>query len=639
MKFRPSAIPLITVDPYFSIWSFCDTLYGDVTRHWTGQRNAMLGMIKIDGKTYRFMGKTMVSDEKYFNEIDVIPQVSVDVKPLTTSYAFENNTVILAVNFLTPLLLDDLTTLSRPVSYIYYDIKIKDNLKHDISVYFEISGEVCVDNFDQEVEFTQDKGKASCGNKVQNILNKSGDDTRIDWGYLYLVHPHAFVSSYNTRHQFIKNKEFKSVDISEAKRAREQFGLATISSKLSDMICVAYDDIYSVEYFHEQVKAYYLQSYESFEHMLSCAIMDFDSVKERSKVFEMALKSQTDNVNEYYSDITALAYRQTIAAHKLVSHGGEALFLSKECFSNGCIATLDVTYPSIPLFLKFNPELVKAMLRPLFRYARTSGWTFPFAPHDCGQYPLCNGQVYGDNKLEMQMPVEECGNALITVAAIAHYEQNTEFLDANKDLLDKWADYLVENGYNPGNQLCTDDFAGHFAGNCNLSVKAIVALGAYGKYSHQNKYMEVAKDMANRWSVDAVGKCGTMLAFGQPDTWSLKYNLVWDKLLDLGLFENILFEKEIETYTSKMNKYGIPLDYRSDYTKVDWLAWTTILSDDKAYINKLYKAVWEFISQAPHRVPITDWYYSSTSEQVIYEGAYVGFQNRTVLGAIFINLL
>ncbi|MFC4597673.1 glutaminase domain-containing protein [Cohnella hongkongensis] len=639
MSFRPSAVPLITVDPYFSIWSFADCLYDDHTRHWTGQRNGMLGLLKVDGEAYRFMGKVEAFGERYYAEPQALPQIKLEVKPLTTIYTFANEQVELTLRFFTPLLPDRLALLSRPASYIEYDIAIKDGQRHDIEVYFDIAGECSVNTMDQKVVFRRGTDSVYCGNAEQKPLNASGDHIRIDWGYLHVAHPGAFVTDYDGRYHFLTNKEVARVNIDEAALPASEFRcIALISDKLSDRICLAYDDIKSIEYFGEPVDAYYKKEYGTFDNMLKHAVSDLEQVRSLGSAFEERLTEEAAKVSREYAEIAALAYRQTIAAHKLVLHDGELLFLSKECFSNGCIATLDVTYPSIPLFLKYNPELVKGMLRPILKYARSEAWTFDFAPHDCGQYPLCNGQVYGENKLEYQMPVEECGNMLLSVAALSRYEGSNEFALQEKPLLDKWADYLLEHGYDPGNQLCTDDFAGHLAHNCNLSMKAIVALGAYGKLMNERKYSRAAKEMADRWRAEARKDEGSLLAFDQPDSWSIKYNIVWDKLLEVGLFDREVYENEIRLYSRKMNRYGVPLDSRSDYTKLDWLAWTTVFTDNDEYSERLYKSIWDFINETVERVPITDWYYSSTPHQVKYS-RYSGFQNRTVLGGVYINLL
>ena len=79
------------------------------------------------------------------------------------------------------------------------------------------------------------------------------------------------------------------------------------------------------------------------------------------------------------------------------------------------------------------PEFVKGMLRPIIRYALSPEWPYDFTPHDVGQYPRANGQVYsvetlylrgpngrsyGAHKISQQMPVEEAGNMLLCLAAV-----------------------------------------------------------------------------------------------------------------------------------------------------------------------------------------------------------------------------
>lgn len=639
-NFRPVSVPLITVDPFFSVWSFADKLTDDVTRHWTGRRNPMTGIIRIDDRAFFFMGKMVYSNRHYNEKFPTIPQTSVKVTPTSSIYTFENELLKLTLKFTTPLLLDDMKLLSRPASYISYDVEVKAAGEHKVALYFDFGTELCTETTEQKVKFGRTDYSFYMGNTEQAPLNRSGDDSHIDWGFFHVCRTDAFISNFRRRRIFCENNPMVPGMKEEDEYSFEQSAsIGFITEKLNDVIVVAYDDVHSINYFGDILDAWCMKEYGCFDNAVRAAIADSAETFARCEKFDKEFTARLEKYGEDYAKVAALTYRQAIAAHKLVrGKNDEVLFFSKECFSNGCIATLDITYPSAPLFLIFNPELVKGMLRPIVRQAEDPAWPHDFAPHDAGTYPLATGQTYcrkpdDPYPLDGQMPVEECGNFLLCVAAVCRAEGNDSFAKENAGLMKKWADYLAENGYNPENQLCTDDFAGHLAHNCNLSLKAIAALAAYGKLVNDAKYVDIAHDMAKKFLVDAAGEKASKLTFdGAPDTWSMKYNLVWDRLLDLGLFSDDFYKKEIALYKEKANRFGVPLDNRAMYTKIDWLAWTTILTDDDAYTADIYARCADMVSTSRQRVPVTDWYFTDTADQA-------GFQNRSVLGGFYINLL
>lgn len=637
-NYRPSAVPLVTVDPFFSLWSMSDRLYDDVTHHWTGRRNPMSAGVWMDGKYYKVMGEIAHDSDKRSRSFEpYIPQVEMEVLPTQTKYAFADERVRVELLFTSPLLMDRLDILSRPVSYIEYTVQFLDGKEHDVKFHFDISAECCIDKLDSNVIAGRTAQSVYVGNEVQNVLSRSGDSVCVEWGYLHLAGPDGKLMRGENR---VRKPYQVELEMGVPYRVMDQYPyLCVDKEELQGVITIAYDDVKPISYLDNELEDYYKKFYPTFDEMLAAAVAEYDEIKALCETFNEVLIHDAKPWGESYVKIACLAYRQAIAAHKLVEDTkGSILFLSKECHSNGCIGTLDVTYPSIPLFLKYNPELVKGMLRPILEFGQSDLWEYEFAPHDVGQYPLADCQVYGYGKdpakrhYDKQMPVEECGNMLLSVAAVAKAEGNKSFAEENQPILKQWTDYLVKYGYNPENQLCTDDFAGHLAHNCNLSLKAILGIAAYSILFEDASYMAIAKEYAARWQVEAANGEATRLAFDKEDSWSLKYNIVWDKLLDIHIFDESVFEKEVALYLTKMNRYGVPLDCRSDYTKVDWEMWTVVMTDNEEYNQTLIERILTYINETPSRVPLSDWYYTTGGEME-------HFQNRTVVGGLFIPML
>ncbi len=508
---KAPAYPLITHDPYFSIWSFTDELTGSPTKHWTGEDHSIQGIIKVDGKFFRVMGRETkhyqvvlpASDEKVYSarytfadpgkdwykesfsdsnwpsgmspytssrknntgttwnskdkelwvrrefvldkidfsnlnlrtrydddaevylngeeilntkgvsrhyryeaikeavkqklkkgknvlamhvtntggaafldaglcteiipkvfpDITVAQQKTVSVTATQTEYIFTCGPVNAKLIFTSPLIIQDLSLVSRPVSYITYRVESNDGGTHDVSVYLGASSDLAVNTAEQEVSAEKYTSGAltvlKVGSIEQPVLGKKGDDLRIDWGYLYVAATVSqSVKQSITRPEdglewFIAGKERGEKKIagkSLVLNSAANLGKVGTAAK-EQMFMIGYDDNYSIQYFNSNLKPWWkLKEGVTIESELNKAAKEYTGLVKRCETFNNSLYAELEKAGgKTYADLCILAYRQSIAAHKLVkSPEGEILFLSKENFSNGSINTVDVTYPSAP---------------------------------------------------------------------------------------------------------------------------------------------------------------------------------------------------------------------------------------------------------------------------------------------------
>ncbi len=592
------------------------------------------------------MGIVEEPAEEKETTVKIADQKSVSVNATQTIYTFTCGKADLTLSFTSPLLMSDLNLLSRPVTYINAAVKAKDAASHNVQLFFGASTDIATTNPAQPVKAEKYTAKGlyilKAGTVAQPVLQKKGDDLRIDWGYMYVAVPAAtgVQQSISANKNSMQSFATAATNTLHGKHLSlnsvVNLGKVNAAGK-EQLFLIGYDDLYCIQYFKQDMKAWWkLQPGATIEQQLAEAATGYAATIKKCEAFNDQLHADAVKAGgEEYARLCELAYRQSIAAHKLLkSPQGEILFLSKENFSNGSVNTVDVTYPSAPMYLVYNPDLLKGMLNGIFYYSESGKWAKPFAAHDLGTYPIANGQTYGEG-----MPIEESGNMTILAGAIAKAEGNAGYAKKHWATLTTWTDYLVKEGFDPANQLCTDDFAGHLARNANLSAKAIVAIGCYammadmlGEKATADKYRAIAKDMAVRWEQMCDEGDHYALTFDKNGTWSQKYNIVWDKVLGLDLFRKEVYDKEVKFYLTKQNEFGLPLDSRKTYTKSDWIMWTSVLANNDNDFQSLVKPVYKFATQTSSRVPLSDWHETT-------DGKMVGFQARSVVGGYFIKML
>src|SRR5512135_2270151 len=323
---RPPAVPLVTHDPYFCIWAVKDGLAEDWPRHWTGRKHGLSALVRVDGKPFRVMGPAP-------EEVPALRQTGLEVTPTRTIYTFADAGLELVLTFTSPLLIKDMDVMSRPVTYVSASFRSMDGGSHAASFFFSAPSELTVNTTDQKVVWGRYRVPGlevmAIGSKDQPVLEKKGDDLRIDWGRLYLAAPGTDVSASvlapasASREMYAASGRLPQADDLEMPRpARDEtsatlvmdFGTVGAAASARHLL-LAYDDGFSIEYFYRKLRPYWRRKGWEARDLLAAAEKDYPALVERCRAFDADLTADMVKAGgEKYAFTATLAYRQSIAA-------------------------------------------------------------------------------------------------------------------------------------------------------------------------------------------------------------------------------------------------------------------------------------------------------------------------------------
>ena len=161
-EFRPPSVPLVTFDPYLSIWSAADHLTYRPTQHWTTREHSLVSLARIDGKVFRIMGIEP-------REAPALPQIGLKVTPTRSIYEFEGANVHITLTFMRPALPNDLGAMALPLSYITWEFALRTENRMPVSLYDSTSSELAVNEAAQKVEWTREQASGLTALRVGTV--------------------------------------------------------------------------------------------------------------------------------------------------------------------------------------------------------------------------------------------------------------------------------------------------------------------------------------------------------------------------------------------------------------------------------------------------------------------------------------
>ncbi|GAA5882719.1 hypothetical protein JCM16303_006560 [Sporobolomyces ruberrimus] len=691
----PPAVPLAVKSPYLNAWlptggEFPKTLTGHWARHWPvrwgpdSSKSFELpwsGMIRIDGKTFEFLGAPISSASSVFDNNDkheaktgVAEQTDFEFTATRSMFSFEADEVKFNVTFLSPVTPNDEVKTSLPFSYLSVDVEPTALERRSISVYTDVGGAWASGDSTIEIvwDFLAHKGVGihSVARKDQQVFGEYAEQA--EWGNtIYATDStHGIASSgpaQKLRSRFIRkgrldgtfDSRYRKINLDEPVFG---FSVPLTPERPNVVFTIGHVRHPYVNYVTPKgqvsLEGLWTTRFANSEDAIAFFQLDYPRALSEAKRFDAQIRRDAQRVSgANYASIVELSTRQAFASFELTTGVNEDYEVDetrmmgwlKEISSNGDMSTIDVIFPLHPILLYTNPTLLALLLEPLLTYTHSGLYPNRWPVHDLGRYPNATG--YNDGNDE-PMPVEEAGNMLWMALSYYQLTSDLPWVEKHYEVFKSWTTFLIDDGLLPSNQLSTDDFAGQLANQTNLAVKAIVGIGAMAELANQTgrwtdwiHYRAVAKAYVREWwklaMTDLEGSHPhAKLAYQEDDSWGTLYNLLGDRILSLDLFPKELYDHQSKWYKQKREKFGVPLDSRHYWAKTDWQIFAAASTSDKDTQDMFIDDLVSYLKAGKVDAAFPDLYETPTANWPGEEGYDWGirFIARPVAGGHFASL-
>jgi hypothetical protein len=543
--FRVPAVPLFVQTPYLNTWLCGDRLADEAPKLWNGQVKGMAGMLKIDGKGYRFLGMPT-------STLPALRQDSVRVLPTRTIFEFSQDDVRLRLEFLSPMDPRDLRLLSLPVGLLRAELAAEK--PHAVQLYFDVTGEWAVGSSDRRITWD---GLFRIRPSQPRLFRETYNYP--DWGELHWVAVDAATSEYgileDVRQAFLKGTSPQR-DTRYPRAANDDWpvfahtwDLGKVDKPVVRRLVLGHARRDVVDFYGTACPAYWTRHYASASAMIAAVVSEYELIRARAAAIDTEVVSRAHAAGgPALACLAALSFRQTFAASELGLYGERPFYFTKsmDLAGGSALQSLDLLFPSSPALLAFNPALLRMQLAPIFEALRRGDWREPQVMPDLGVYPVAAGAIGGGT------PRAQSTAELALLARMAGGSEGSAELQ--KPLL-----ALAES---------------------EPTLRSALALGPASAGPRLNRALEAPRNQ-------------------------IRVDLYVDRVLGLGMAPPDAVSHEIAEVRTKAGKYGAPFDDRKPVVHVDSMLWIAALAE-RPEREAIAAAALRFYADTATRVPAPD---------------------------------